>query len=110
MLVPNGLYKIAFRSAHGTDYGVAYMLDGRLRGGDSEMAYVGSYEMDGDLLTVQLSVTQHRAAAGIGNVFGYQNIQVEMAGIVDNGRLSLRGSSREVPSVRFEARLSHLAD
>ena len=64
MPLPNGLYKIAFRSASGTDYGVAYMQDGKLRGGDSGMAYVGSYEQDGDLLTMQLSVTQHRAVAG----------------------------------------------
>lgn len=111
MPLPNGLYQIAFRSAQGTDYGVAYMQDGRLRGGDSGMAYVGSYEQDGDLLTVRLSVTQHRAiAGGIGNILGYPNIHIEMAGIIEEGRLNLRGTSQEVPSVRFEARLSHLAD
>jgi hypothetical protein len=39
----NGLYKVTLQTAAGTEYGVAYLLDGRLRGGDSGMAYVGNY-------------------------------------------------------------------
>lgn len=54
---PNGLYKIAFETPSGTEYGVAYLQDGKLRGGDSGMAYVGSYSMDGDLMSAELSVT-----------------------------------------------------
>lgn len=45
--LPSGLYKIAFETPSGTEYGVAYLQDGKLRGGDSGMAYVGSYSMDG---------------------------------------------------------------
>lgn len=33
------------------------MEDGKLRGGDSGMAYVGTYELDGDLFAAQMSVT-----------------------------------------------------
>lgn len=46
MPLPNGLYKIAFETPSGTEYGVAYLQDGKLRGGDSGIAYVGSFASD----------------------------------------------------------------
>lgn len=110
MSLPNGLYKIAFTSSYGVDYGVAHMQDGHLRGGDSSMAYVGTYEQEGYVLTVQVSVTQHRHMPGVVSVLGYNNVVVEMTGLTDDGALRLRGTSKQVPGVRFEARLSHLAD
>ncbi|AOF94985.1 hypothetical protein HHL08_22600 [Sphingobium sp. AR-3-1] len=107
MSLPTGLYKIAF--TYGTDYGVIVLQNnGKLRGGDS--AYVGTYEEDGDLLTMQVSVTQHRPTPGVVSVIGFNNMVVELAGMTDDGTLRLRGTSKQVPGVRFEARLSHIAD
>lgn len=111
MSFPTGLYKIAFTSAYGTDFGVLVLQDGgKLRGGDSGNAYVGTYEEDGDLLTMQVSVTQHRPTPGVVSVIGFNNVVVEMTGIMDDGALRLRGTSSQVPGVRFEARLTHIAD
>lgn len=111
MPLPTGLYKIAFASAYKEDYGVLVLQPGgKLRGGDSGNAYVGSYEEDGDLLTMQVSVTQHRPAPGVVSVIGFNNVVVEMAGVVSDGMLRLRGTSSQVPGVRFEARLTHIAD
>jgi hypothetical protein len=45
--LPNGLYKLSFETRSGTEYGVAYLQDGRLRGGDSGMAYLGTYRQGG---------------------------------------------------------------
>lgn len=111
MSLPTGLYKIAFTSAYGADYGVLVLQpNGKLRGGDSGNAYVGSYEEDGDLLTMQVSVTQHRPAPGVVSVLGFNDIVVEMSGLTDDGAARLRGTSSQVPGVRFEARLSLIAD
>lgn len=110
--LPNGLYKIAFETASGAEYGVAYLQDGKLRGGDSGMAYVGSYQMDGDLLTADLSVTQHRHVPGAVSALGFNNVQVQLAGLVDesNNVVRLTGTSPVSKSIRFGARLSLLAD
>ena len=110
--LPNGLYKIAFETASGAEYGVAYLQDGKLRGGDSGMAYVGTYELDGSLLTAELSVSQHRHVPGAVSALGFNNVQVHLCGLVDetNNVVRLTGTSPVSTSIRFGARLSLLAD
>lgn len=111
MSLPTGLYKIAFKSSYGTDFGVILLMDdGKLRGGDSGMAYVGTYEQEGDRFTAQVSVTQHRTLPGVVSVLGYNDVVVEMTGLTDDATAKLRGSSSQVPGVRFDAMLSYIAD
>lgn len=110
--LPNGLYKFAFETRSGTDYGVAYLQDGKLRGGDSGMAYVGSYEQDGQLFSADLSVSQHRHVPGAVSALGLSNVFVQLHGLVDSESCVVRvqGSSPESGAVRFAARLSLIAD
>ncbi|WP_375178235.1 hypothetical protein [Sphingobium yanoikuyae] len=111
MSLPIGLYKIAFSSSYGTDFGVLVLQEGgKLRGGDSRNAYVGTYDEDGEQLTMQVSITQHRPILGVVSVIGFNNVVVEMAGRADEGTLLMKGTSKQVPGVRFEARLTHIAD
>lgn len=110
--LPNGLYKLAFETRSGTDYGVAYLHDGKLRGGDSGMSYVGSYEIDGQLFSADLSVTQHRHVPGANTALGLSNVFVQLHGHVDEevNVVRVKGSSPESSAVRFAARLSLIAD
>lgn len=109
--LPNGLYKVAFETRTGTDYGVAYLQDGRLRGGDSGMAYLGTYRQEGPLFTAEMSITQHRHVPGALPALGLHNVLVELAGLVDGGGVArVQGSSPESSMVRFTARLSQIAD
>lgn len=109
--LPNGLYKIAFETPTGAEYGVAYLQDGKLRGGDSGMAYVGSYELDAELLSAEISVSQHRHVPGAVSALGFNNLQVHLSGLVDeSGVTRLTGISPVSTSIKFKARLSLLAD
>lgn len=109
--LPNGLYKLAFETASGAEYGVAYLQDGKLRGGDSGMAYVGTYELDGNMLTADFSVTQHRHVPGAVSALGFNNVQVQLCGVVDEANVvRLTGTSTMSKSIKFGARLSMLAD
>ena len=51
MSFENGLYAIRFQTPLGAGAGVAYLENGKLRGGDSMMAYVGSFNETGGVLT-----------------------------------------------------------
>ena len=109
--LPHGLYKIAFETPSGTEYGVAYLQDGKLRGGDSGMAYVGSYVIDGSLMSAELSVSQHRHVPGAVSALGFNDFKIEMHGLVDDVAVfRLAGSSPLSSSIRFQVRLSLLAD
>lgn len=109
--LPNGLYKLAFETPAGADYGVAYLADGKLRGGDSGMAYVGTYRQEGQLFSAEMSVTQHRHVPGVVSALGLHDVLVQMYGVLDNSNmLRVQGSSPETSLVRFTARLSMIAD
>jgi hypothetical protein len=111
MPLPNGLYKLAFETPTGTDYGVAYLSGGRLRGGDSGMAYVGKYRTEGPLFFAEMSITQHRHVPGAVSALGLNDVLVELYGVLDDSPvLTVRGSSPETSLVRFTARLSQIAD
>jgi hypothetical protein len=109
--MPNGLYKMAFETPTGMDYGVAYLHDGKLRGGDSGMAYLGTYKQEGPLFSAEMSVTQHRHVPGAVSALGFNDMVVELHGLVDNSSVvTVRGASPETSLVRFTARLSLIAD
>ena len=106
-----GLYKLAFETPAGADYGVAYLMpDGRVRGGDSGMAYVGTYSQLGDRLTAELSVTQHRHVPGVVSALGYNDVAVQLEGYSDEGSADVVGTSRDRAGLRFRARLTQIAD
>lgn len=110
-MVPRGLYKITFETLAGTDYGVVHLHEGRLRGGDSGMAYVGSYRIDGELFVADMSVTQHRYVPGAVSALGLNDVLVQLCGTWDDsGVLQVHGISPESANVRFKARLSQIAD
>jgi hypothetical protein len=43
-----GLYKVEFHTVHGTGTGVVYATGGKLRGGNSAFAFIGTYAARGD--------------------------------------------------------------
>ena len=111
--LPPGLYKLAFSTPAGEEYGTAYLLpDGRLRGGDSGMAYVGTYRQEGALFSAELCVTQHRHVPGAVSALGLNDVVVHLHGLVDGDSnvVRVQGSSPETAMVRFQARLSLIAD
>jgi hypothetical protein len=44
--VREGLYKVDFHTVRGTGSGVIYAIGGKLRGGNSAFAFIGSYSSD----------------------------------------------------------------
>jgi len=110
MPLPNGLYKLALRTSDGTEYGVAVLQDGRLRGGDSGMAYVGSYRQEDDAFAAEVVVTPHRALPGMVSALGYNGVAVQLEGKSRDTHARLRGASKDAPGLRLTATLSLLAD
>jgi len=109
--LPNGLYKIAFETRAGTEYGVVFLQDGRCRGGDSGYVFLGAYRQDGPLFSASISITQHRHVPGAVNALGLHDVHVELHGTVDGTNVvQVQGTSPESNNVRFTARLSLIAD
>jgi hypothetical protein len=106
----NGLYKVHFKTPLGEGFGVVVAENGKMRGGDSSIYYVGSYQVDGDNLTATVETDAHSRYPGSGSVFGRDQVTIQISGKVAGDVVTTRGSSPQAPGVSFNATLSRLSD
>ena len=105
-----GLYKVEFTTQIGAGMGVVVLDDGRLRGGDIAIAYLGTYTVDGDDFAADLRTTRHSTPPGVVSVFGEDDLRVNLRGTVAGTTITIEGASEAAPDVTFKAVLSHIGD
>ncbi len=110
MSFENGLYAIRFSTPLGAGAGVAYLQDGKLRGGDSMMAYVGSYNEVGGQLQADVRAYKHTNVPGMGSVFGTDNVDIHLSGTVSGGIADLTGSAPQAAGVQLLVKMERLHD
>lgn len=58
--MPKGLYKVEMHTVHGSRRGVLYVYDGKMMGGNSAFAFVGTYQESGSSeVSVDISTMRH---------------------------------------------------
>jgi hypothetical protein len=82
---------------------VVYLLDGKISGGDCFFDYSGSYEVQNDRFTATL-ITRRRAD-GPTTVFGLDDIEAKLTGLVKGKTIWCQGTAEQVPGLQFEATL-----
>ncbi len=105
-----GLYKVDFATPAGAGSGVAYLKDGKLRGGDSMIAYVGTYSLEGDKITATVKTQAHSNVPGMASVFGLNNVEITIVGNVADNKIVTKGTAKEVPGVQFQANLALISE
>ena len=105
-----GLYKVQFHTVHGTGGGVIYAIDGKLRGGNSAFAFVGSYSGQGETIQVKIATERHNDDPSFKPLFGTDRITLTLRGR-DNGHMvDFEGTALQLPGVGFRATLTRIAD
>jgi hypothetical protein len=102
-MVRDGKYAAWFRTPRGAGTGIVHLLDGRISGGDSYITYGGSYKIDGDRFIATLTTKRH--TAGQPTVFGIDEVELKLTGILKDSMAICSGSVDEVPGMVFEATL-----
>jgi hypothetical protein len=112
-VMQNGVYAVRFAGELGiAGSGVCYVEDGRIRGGDSGFAYIGTYKEAEGRVSATLRVVQH--TPGVDSVFGgqggegWQSVEVKLLGRSENAGFSLVGSPAHMPKFRLEVAASLL--
>ena len=105
-----GLYKVEFHTVHGTGSGVIYATDGKLRGGNSAFAFIGSYSGEGSGITVKVSTERHNADPSFRPLFGTDMITLTLKGKQDGDVVDFQGSALQLPGVAFRALLTRISD
>jgi hypothetical protein len=106
-----GLYKVEFHTVHGTGTGVIYATAGKLRGGNSAFAFVGTYTDKSDGTNVKVSTQRHNPDPAFRPLFGNDMITLTLRGTEHGGNMvDFEGSALQMPGVAFKAVLTRLSD
>ena len=107
-MLENGKYSVWFRTPLGEGTGVVLLRDGELTGGDTVLAYTGSYDQDGNAFSVNIATRRH--SPGQLSVFGIDNVDLTLEGKTAGRVGSCRGTTRQAPGMTFEATIIRMTD
>lgn len=110
MSFESGLYAIRFETPLGAGAGVAYLDAGKLRGGDSMMAYVGTYNEAGGTLNADVQAYKHTNVPGMVSVFGMDQVLIQLQGAASGSTAVLTGNAQQVPGVTLKVSMERLSD
>lgn len=105
-----GLYKVEFETPRGKAFGVIHADDGKIRGGSSAFAYVGTYTQDGHSLSGNVSSLRHTPDLEHPSVFGFDEVTIAFQGAIKGNYAICDGTAAESPSLNFKAVLTRVAD
>ena len=105
-----GLYKVEFKTPRRKGVGIVYAADGKLHGGNSAFAYVGSYKENGNTITAVVSSVRHTDDPGHPSVFGLDRVTIDCQGSAKGEFATFEGTAAETPSLGFKALLTRIAD
>jgi len=105
-----GLYTVEFFTVHGAGGGVVYATSGKLRGGNSAFAFVGSYATKDDGIHVKISPLRHPADPAFKPLFGTDRITLTLKGTDNGNMVDFEGEALQVPGVNFKAMLTWISD
>ena len=103
-----GSYSAWFRTSLIEGTGVVVLKDGKLTGGDTVLAYTGTYIQNGDRFSA--SVMTQRHTPGQPSVFGIDNVDLTVIGKSTPTTASCTGTAKQAPGLTFEATLIPMAD
>lgn len=108
-MLRNGSYSTWFRTQRGEGTGIVELSDGKVTGGDTVLAYTGSYVEDGNTFTASIATQRH--TQGQPSVFGIDDVDLALTGNSSAPvTASCTGTVKQIPGMTFEAVLIRIAD
>ncbi|MGY3388019.1 hypothetical protein ACVWW6_000610 [Bradyrhizobium sp. USDA 3311] len=102
-MLKDGTYSAWFKTPRGEGTGIVHFENGKISGGDSIITYGGTYETVGDRFTA--TVTTKRHTAGHATVFGIDDLELKLDGVVKGATAKCTGTAAAAPGLTFEATL-----
>jgi hypothetical protein len=106
-----GLYKVNMRTVHGSRRGVLYVFDGRMMGGNSAFAFVGTYREseDGEVF-VEISTLRHNEDPNYQPLFKTDKIDLTLKGKRQGEEYHFAGGTPQLPGVVFNSVMTPISE
>jgi len=99
----DGSYSVWFQTNSNREMGIAHFAHGEVWGSDNTNTYRGSYEVEGDRLTISVSTT--KLGPSHSTVFGADDLTLKFVGKTFGKMAACTGSANQMPGLRFTATL-----
>src|SRR5258708_39627680 len=99
-----GLYKVEMHTVHGSRRGVLYVYDGKMRGGNSAFAFIGTYRDSGSgEVLVDISTLRHNDDPNFQPLFKTDRITLSLKGRQQGEQYHFEGGTTQLPGVAFNS-------
>ena len=106
-----GLYKVEMQTVHGSRRGVLYVYDGKMMGGNSAFAFVGTYrESDSGEVTVDISALRHYDDPNFQPLFKTDKITLTLKGRRQGEQYHFEGGTPQLPGVVFNSVMTPISE
>jgi len=105
-----GFYKVRFQLGEAVGRSVMYVRDGKMLGGNSAFAHIGSYEEIGDEIDIEVKTVRHNPDPNFRAMAGTDDATLLARGRTDGGNVRFRGALRELPGVVFQSVMIPIED
>jgi hypothetical protein len=105
-----GLYKVEFHTTRGSGRGVIHAHEGKLLGGNSAFAFIGSYDISGEDIAVEVSTQRHHDDPNYPPLFGIDRITLSLKGRRHGEQLHFAGCAAQLPGVAFSSVMTPISD
>jgi hypothetical protein len=106
-----GLYKVEMHTVHGSRRGVLYVYDGKMMGGNSAFAFVGTYqESAGGEVSVDISTMRHNEDPNFQPLFKSDKINLTLKGRQQGEQYFFEGGTSQLPGIAFNSMMIPISE
>jgi hypothetical protein len=106
-----GLYKVEMYTVHGTRRGVIYVYDGKMMGGNSAFAFIGTYRESGDgQILVDISTLRHNEDPNFQPLFKSDKITLALRGKQRGEQYYFEGGTTQLLGIAFNSVMTPLSE
>jgi hypothetical protein len=106
-----GLYKVEMHTVHGSRRGVIYVYDGKMMGGNSAFAFVGTYrESDGGEVSVDISTMRHNEDPNFQPLFKSDKVNLTLRGRQQGEQYVFEGGTTQLPGIAFNSVMTPISE
>ncbi|MCW5702964.1 MAG: GrlR family regulatory protein [Bradyrhizobium sp.] len=98
-----GFYTVRFQLNDAVGRSVMYVRDGRMLGGNSAFAHIGTYEENGEDIDIEVNTVRHNPDPNYPAMAGTDDATLIAQGRADGDLYRFRGALREVPGAVFQS-------
>src|SRR3954452_7168641 len=106
-----GLYKVEMHTVHGSRRGVIYVWDGKMMGGNSAFAFIGTYRdsENGEVL-VDISSMRHNDDPTFQPLFKIDKITLSLTGRQRGTQYFFEGGTTQLPGIAFNSVMTPISE